>query len=188
MFEVFGPLKQDVPRYLWLGLRIGSVIAVLLLWRMNQKKYLFRVIVLADGLLTLGLMVSTVSLIGMLASNNHLPGLKLLADVIFLAFVNVLAFSIWYWLIDPPGIDEAQPNTLAWEFLFPQRADQIPGYENWIPRYTDYLALAFYTSVAFSPTDALPLTRRAKILMIIQAAVSLISITVIAGSAINILT
>jgi hypothetical protein len=49
-----------------------------------------------------------------------------------------------------------------------------------------YHYIAFTTSVAFSPTDTLPLIRRAKLLMLLQATVSLVTITGIAGSAINI--
>ena len=54
-------------------------------------------------------------------------------------------------------------------------------------RKTDYIYLAFTTSFAFSPTDTLPLTRRAKMLMLLQATISIITLTGIAGSAINIL-
>ena len=144
--------------------------------------------IFANSLLTLGLVASTYQMIVVLSSHNNANAVALLNNVVRLAVVNILTFSIWYWLIDPPGIDETQPSDTPWEFLFPQRAASIPGYENWVPRYTDYLHLAFTTSVAFSPTDTLPLTRRAKVLMAVQAAVSLISITVIAGSAVNILS
>ena len=58
---------------------------------------------------------------------------------------------------------------------------------NWLPRYTDYLYVAFTTTFAFSPTDTMPLTRRAKMLMLLQAAISVVTLTAIAGSAINIL-
>jgi hypothetical protein len=178
---------QGFIQNLWLLLRVGSVLAVILLWRLNRKKRLFQAITFANSLLTIGLVTSTLRLIDVLNRNTDINAFALLGDVVLLAVVNVLTFSIWYWLIDPPGIDESQPSEAPWEFLFPQRADLIPGYKTWSPRYSDYLHLAFTTSVAFSPTDALPLTRRAKGLMIFQAAVSLVSITVIAGSAINIL-
>jgi hypothetical protein len=102
-----------------------------------------------------------------------------------MAAANVLVFSIWYWVIDPPGIDETRGEDEPWDFLFPQRADALPGYEDWQPRYTDYLYLAFTTSLAFSPTDTLPLTRRAKLLMLLQAAISTVTLVVIAGTAIN---
>jgi hypothetical protein len=111
----------------------------------------------------------------------------LLGDVVLLAVSNVLIFSIWYWIIDPPGVDGSVRDDEPWDFLFPQRAQPIPNYENWVPRYTDYIFLAFTTSFAFSPTDALPLTRRAKLLMLLQASISIITLTAIASSAINIM-
>lgn len=65
--------------------------------------------------------------------------------------------------------------------LFPQRATTLPHYETWTPRYLDYLFLAFTASFAFSPTDTVPLSRTAKMLMIVQAAISVVSLTGIAG-------
>ena len=100
---------------------------------------------------------------------------------------NILIFSIWYWLIDPPGVEHRGRLDEPWDFLFPQREANLPFYESWEPRYTDYLYLAFTTSFAFSPTDALPLTRRAKMLMLLQASISIIALTGSAASAINIL-
>ena len=190
-FSMFsGALSFELPvslPYLWLGLRVVTVLAVIFFWIFGQKINLYRAILAATSLLTLGLLTSALRLILMLINQDQIRGTELFEDVIFLAVVNVLTFSIWYWVIDPPGIDESKPTDDPWEFLFPQRAGGIPGYENWIPRYTDYLALAFYTSFAFSPTDSPPLTRRAKALMIFQSTISIITITFIAGSAINLL-
>jgi hypothetical protein len=56
-----------------------------------------------------------------------------------------------------------------------------------VPRYTDYLYLAFTTSFAFSPTDTLPLIRRAKMLMLLQSTISIITLTAIASSAVSLL-
>ncbi len=187
---MFGALRTGAPLSLesaWMLLRLGSIVAIVLLWAQGKKRRLFQAIVFATALLTLGLVGSMARLIDVLVLRKDLDAVALLVDVVRLAVVNVLTFSIWYWIIDPPGIDETQPSPAPIEILFPQRANPIPPYESWSPRYTDYLYLAFTTSVAFSPTDALPLTRRAKGLMLAQATISLISITVIAGTAINIL-
>jgi uncharacterized membrane protein len=108
-------------------------------------------------------------------------------DLDLMATSNILIFSIWYWLIDPPGIDEISRADEPWDFLFPQRSSALPHYDDWVPRYADYLFVAFTTSFAFSPTDTLPLTRRAKMLMLLQAAISVVTLTGVAGSAINIL-
>ena len=187
---VAGGFNFKTPDYLqeaWLVLRIGSIVLIIVFWILNQNNQLNWMVILANTLLTLGLLVNIVAMVAMLLGSSHIKGSALLIDAAILATVNILTFSIWYWLIDPPGIDESHPTDAPWEFLFPQRANRIPGYEAWVPRYTDYVALAFSTSVAFSPTDTAPLTRRAKGLMVFQAAISLVTITVIAGSAINIL-
>ena len=111
----------------------------------------------------------------------------LLLDVVLMAASNILIFSVWYWLIDPPGIEDVSRADEPWDFLFPQRSSPLPHYDGWVPHYADYLFVAFTTSFAFSPTDTLPLTQRAKMLMQLQAAISVVTLTGVAGSAINIL-
>jgi hypothetical protein len=75
-------------------------------------------------------------------------------------------------------------------FLFPQMT--IPegsdwAEPNWKPGFVDYLFLAFNTSVAFSPTDTPVLSRWAKMVMIIQASVSLSVVAILAARAISLL-
>jgi hypothetical protein len=103
--------------------------------------------------------------------------------------VNVLVFSLLYWQIDRGG-PEARIN--SWgarpDWLFPQggaEAEIVPA--GWNPAYVDYLFLAYSTSTAFSATDTLPLTSRAKLLMMLESSISLVTILVVAARAINIL-
>ena len=77
-------------------------------------------------------------------------------------------------------------------FLFPQmtldpKIREEMGEGDWSPNFVDYLFLAFNTSTAFSPTDVPVLSRWAKILMMIQAMISLLIIALLAGRAVNIL-
>ena len=109
----------------------------------------------------------------------------MLIDAALMSVSNILIFSIWYWIIDPPGVEDAPHEETPWAFLFPQRGSSLPHYERWRPSYADYLFVAFTTSFAFSPTDALPLTRMAKMLMLLQAAISVVVVLGIAGGAIN---
>lgn len=171
------------------GLVLRAVLAVLIvaLWLLNRKRALFRTIIVVNGLLTFGLFMNLAALITVLFGLTPQVVRVLLLDVVLMAASNILIFSIWYWIIDPPGVDENPREAVAWDFLFPQRAGAIPYYDDWMPRYSDYMFLAFTTSFAFSPTDTLPLTRRAKMLMVLQSTVSLVTITGIAGSAINML-
>jgi hypothetical protein len=58
---------------------------------------------------------------------------------------------------------------------------------DWFPRFLDYLYVAFTNATAFSPTDTLPLTRWAKVLMAIQSMASLLTVALVAARAVNIL-
>ncbi len=188
----FGRLKDNIHLMTWLpvsflSLRLFLVCVALVLWVLKRKKPLFKIIIVANTFLTFGLVMNIAALLDVLAGFYSGPVNVLILGVIFLAASNVLIFSVWYWIIDPPGVEEEPREQEAWDFLFPQRGGEIPHYENWVPRYTDYLFVAFTTSIAFSPTDTLPLTRRAKVLMMLQAGVSLVTITAIASSVINIM-
>ena len=180
-------MNQGVLPVLAFFVRGSLLLMVLVLWIMNRKQLLFKVIILTNAIFTLGLLLNMISLLDILRGIVYQKVESLLVDVILLAIANILLFSIWYWILDPPGVDGSVRDDEPWDFLFPQRAQAIPNYENWVPRYTDYIYLAFTTSFAFSPTDTLPLTRRAKLFMLLQSTISIITLTAIAGAAINIL-
>jgi hypothetical protein len=188
----FGRLKDNIQIMSWLpisflSLRVFLVFAAIILWIIKKKKLLFKIIIIATSFLTFGLVMNVAALLDVLTGFQSGHVKALIIGVILLAASNVLIFSVWYWIIDPPGVEEDPRDHEAWDFLFPQRGGELPHYENWVPHYTDYLFVAFTTSIAFSPTDTLPLTRRAKVLMMLQAGVSLVTITAIASSAINIM-
>jgi hypothetical protein len=109
-------------------------------------------------------------------------------------FTNVIVYALWFWELDAQGPRrrehirfEEQPQRC--DFLFPQMTLQpdIRARLRWKPRFLDYLFVSFTNAAAFSPTDTLPLTRLAKTLMIAEALVSLVTIALIAGRAVNIL-
>lgn len=190
----FGGLDRYVPDMRgnpaavgWIGLRLLLLTAVLAMWLLNRRTRLFQAIIVANAVFTVGLLVNMVALLLVLAGYSSQKVTALVVDVLLMAVTNIMIFSIWYWIIDPPGVEESQREDVAWDFRFPQRSISLPNYEIWVPRYTDYAYVAFTTSFAFSPTDTMPLTRRAKLLMLLQATISLVTVTVIAGSAINIL-
>lgn len=124
----------------------------------------------------------------MMYRSAGIDGLQLLSSSIAVWVANVLMFSLLYWEIDRGG-PEARVNKAENkpDWLFPQEGavGDVPA--DWRPTFVDYLFLGFNTSTAFSPTDTLPLTSRAKILMMLQSAISLATIVVVASRAINIL-
>lgn len=99
-----------------------------------------------------------------------------------------LIFSLLYWQIDLGG-PEARINNAGRkpDWLFPQTGVPEDGPSDWRPTFIDYLFLAYTTATAFSPTDTLPLTARAQLLLMLESAISMTTVIVIASRAINIL-
>ena len=100
---------------------------------------------------------------------------------------NLLTFSLWYWEIDGGGPSErSRDGHVSSDFLFPQlQIGDGTSSGGWWPGFLDYMFVAFNASTAFSPTDTLLLTRRAKVLMMIQSLISGVTVIVIAARAIN---
>lgn len=133
------------------------------------------------NLASLGLLIT-----GLLNGNGP-PAVGLLAGALNIWVTNVLVFSLWYWELDQGGpMRRGQPGTTL-DFVFPQTT--LPGLAppDWRPEYLDYLFVAFTNAAAFSPTDTLPLSRRVKGLMTVQAATSMLTVVLVASRAVNIL-
>ena len=141
---------------------------------------------LALILITAALLFALCALVATLPTHKE-PAVELLRSAGALWMSNVLVFALWYWKLDAGG-----PYARAFRdrhdcgaFLFPQMS--MPNQKSWTPYFIDYVFLAFNTSTAFSPTDVAPLSRWAKVLMMVQSMISLTTIAVLAGRAINIL-
>jgi hypothetical protein len=118
--------------------------------------------------------------------------LELARSALLLWVSNVLVFASWYWRLDAggPHARDLREEHSEGAFLFPQMTmSEGTGraQPRWKPGVVDYLFLAFNTSVAFSPTDTPVLSRWAKMVMIIQASVSLSIVAILAARAISLL-
>lgn len=136
-----------------------------------------------------GILVILAKLMSAMVSRpDEVSGMQLLASSIGVWITNVLAFALLYWQLDRggPGARENKERIRP-DWLFPQTGASEEAPPDWQPTFVDYLFLGFSTATAFSPTDALPLTSRAKILMMIESSISLVTIVVVASRAINIL-
>jgi hypothetical protein len=113
---------------------------------------------------------------------------SLLSSSVAIWVANVLTFSLLYWQIDQGGpYARARKSTQKPDWVFPQPAKPEDLPPDWRPLFLDYLYLGYNTATAFSPTDALPLTRRAKMLMMIESTISLLTMVIIVARAINII-
>jgi hypothetical protein len=112
----------------------------------------------------------------------------LLGSALAIWITNMLVFALMYWEFDRGGpFSRAQARKSYPDFLFTQMSDPSKAPENWEPTFIDYAYLSFTNSTAFSPTDTLPLASWAKLMMMTQSIVSLVTIALVAAKAVGIL-
>jgi hypothetical protein len=101
---------------------------------------------------------------------------------------NVVTFGLWYWELDRGGpVARARAVRAHPDFLFPQMQSPEVAPAHWAPHFVDYAYLSFTNATAFSPTDVMPLTRWAKLTMMLQSAVSRVVVALVVARAVNIL-
>ncbi|MBO3745497.1 DUF1345 domain-containing protein [Streptosporangiaceae bacterium NEAU-GS5] len=104
--------------------------------------------------------------------------------------INVLLFALWYWEFDRGGpVARRQAREPYPDFAFAQMsAPPKLVHPKWKPSFVDYLYLAFTNATAFSPTDVMPMTVRAKLAMLVQSTLSVIIVVLVIARAVNVLT
>jgi hypothetical protein len=139
-------------------------------------------------------MISSLAVLIMRLPLHKDPPVDLLRAASALWVSNILVFASWYWRMDGggPNVRDKLEFHVDGAFLFPQmmmdpKLRKQMGEDRWSPGFVDYLFLAFNTSTAFSPTDVPVLTRWAKVLMMVQSTISLMTLVLLAARAVNIL-
>ncbi len=124
----------------------------------------------------------------LLKAGSIANGRDLILAALNIYITNIIVFALWYWEMDGGGPGERQRIArYEQDFMFPQNQNESYKHPDWKPMFTDYLYVSSTNAMAFSPTDTLPLSRRAKLLMLVQATVSLVTIALVAARAVNIL-
>ena len=195
-----GGLRLALPSYLsagpdWILLVLVAVLMIPIVWAHYQGLntlnrvlgYVVTAIVTADMILSLWLLVAA------LPSHKQAPS-EMLRSAAALWITNILVFASWYWRLDAggPRARELRGVHTDGAFLFPQmmldqQAKREMGEDQWSPGFVDYLFLAFNTSTAFSPTDTPVLSQWAKVMTMVQALISLLTVALLAARAVNIL-
>ena len=139
------------------------------------------------GLLVLAALWATALLIHDLITgegNANDPG-ELLASGALVWVGNNLVFALVYWLMDGGGPIARTRLTVPVDFAFTQHINPEMG-PTWRPVFLDYLHLGFTNATAFSPTDVMPLTHRAKYAMLVQATIALALFALVVARAVNV--
>ena len=182
------------PRWLVPGIALGLMVLLIGAHphRMHRQSTFGRVLGLVLlGVLALSNLVAGGRLVTEIVrrQNGSVDPIHLLMSGASIWIANVIIFGLLYWASDRGG-PYARANALRHytDFMFPQMADSSTAPPDWEPTLVDYLYLAFTNATAFSPTDVMPLTRPAKMAMMVQAALSVVLVAVVLARAINILS
>lgn len=150
------------------------------------------------------LRIASLALIGVMSLSNAASGGRLIVDLVRVTGIkdptqllltgaaiwltNVIVFGLWYWEFDRGGAVERASGTQPYpDFVFPQMTNPELAPAEWEPGFVDYLYVSFTNAMAFSPTDVMPMTRWAKLTMLAQSLISVMTVALVIARAVNIL-
>ncbi|MFE0459508.1 hypothetical protein ACFW1A_09635 [Kitasatospora sp. NPDC058965] len=194
VLQLFLPARLSIhPRWMLPALELGLLIALAAMnphRRLARSSRVLRSLSLAlVAAISLANGWSAVKLVRELLHGGGAAGaLSLLGTAGAVWATNVIAFALWYWEWDRGGpVARAQGVADYPDFLFPQMQQSGVAPAEWEPGFLDYLYVAFTNATAFSPTDTMPLSSWAKLTMMLQSAISLLTVLLVVARAVNIL-
>ncbi|MCW2747716.1 MAG: hypothetical protein JWP10_858 [Nocardioidaceae bacterium] len=151
-------------------------------------------VVIVSNLVALGMLVQALT-------EKSTPGGPLLVAAMQVWLTNVIGFALLFWELDRGGpvarkaVPRDQMEPADWRFSHDENADAITEVAatssevaGWVPTFVDFLYLSLTNSSAFSPTDTMPLSPRAKMLMGVQATAALLTSLLVIARAVGSLT
>jgi uncharacterized membrane protein len=153
--------------------------------RKSHRRLLF---VLWIGVL--GNLVAVLVLVAALleAPSSELSAPQILTSGAVVWVTNVIVFGLCFWTLDAGGpAERAGAGRRDPDFRFPQDEGSPRARDGWQPSFEDYLYVAMTNGIAFSPTDAMPLTLPAKRLMALESLISVAAVVIIAARAVNVI-
>ena len=143
------------------------------------------------GLLVIGNFSALAILVAGLVttSTKDLGGGELLLTAFAIWTTDVIVFALLFWELDAGGpvARVLVPARAVSDFQFPQDENHQLAPKDWYPQAWDYLYLSLTNAIAFSPTDAMPLSLRAKATMGLESAISAVTVLLVAARAVNVL-
>jgi hypothetical protein len=186
--------REGIVNARWLLPAIEAILLVVLITSnpvgAEERRRLRRASLALVGLLVAAALWATALLIADLIRGkgvaNHADQLLASGGVVWLG--NNLAFALLYWLMDGGGPIARTRLTVPEDLAFTQQMSPELAPPGWRPVFLDYLHLGFTNATAFSPTDVMPLTHRAKYAMLVQASVALALFGLVVARAVNAFT
>jgi hypothetical protein len=179
--------------WVWIVLCIPDFILVVALFfsaqvtdhvRAQRFLLVFITVVILSNLTGLTLLIAAL----LTQESSDLSAAQLLMSGGVLWLINVIVFGLAFWTLDSGGpLERALHGHGQPDFQFPQDENPQLAAPGWYPRLADYVFVAMTNGIAFSPTDAMPLTRSAKALMSLDALISVGAVLLVAARAVNVL-
>ena len=180
----YGPHNFIVATEIALALSIGLTARQ----RHRRVKVLYRF--LSTGLLAIISLANIASFLLvarlLIGNSEGLSGRSLLAAALAIFLTNIIVFALWYWEIDSPGLTGSKWSKNDQDFQFTQQ-DLQKDFPTWQPGFVDYLYLSITNAINFAPADVRPITHQAKLLMGVQALVSVFTLALVLARSISIL-
>jgi uncharacterized membrane protein len=179
--------------WIWFAVCVPEALLIaglVLSGREAEDRRSHRLLVVFLGVGVLGNLVGVLVLVGALLTekSTDLSGAQLLTSGAVVWLTNVIVFGLWFWTLDAGGpARRALVGRSTPAFRFPQDERSPRSEDGWQPRFEDYLYVAMTNGIAFSPTDAMPLTLSAKRLMALESLISVAAVLVIAARAVNVI-
>jgi hypothetical protein len=188
-FGLASPLTVG-PDWLLPGVELILLIALVIVVPARAKEHLVgrrRFALVVIGLVSLTNVVSLCLLVDSLINGGRIGGHDLIKSGALLWATNVLLFAVWFWEMDGGGPVHRFQGPVLHDFQFPQMENPQFAPPRWRPSFADYLYTSLTNAMAFSPTDTMPLTRTAKLVMAVQSVAALATIGLVVARAVNIL-
>jgi len=181
----------DLPWWVWAVLAAPAILLIIVLLAApfvelspgqvrNVAFVLLGLLVASDAFAVAALLVALAG-----SSAASLSAADLFAHGTVVWLTNIITFGLLFWELDEGGprvrAERGRPEP---DFQFPQDATRRAG---WSPRLSDYLYVALTNAIAVSPTDTMPLTRRAKGLMAVESLISYAVVILVIARAVNVL-
>ncbi len=179
------------PKYILAGCGLGLMVLLAIIRPSDKpatKKFRRTIALVLIVLISLMNLTSLGLVIDGLFHFGTITGKDLILSAAAIYLTNIIIFGLWYWELDSDGVQGQSVDIEPVDFLFPQSTvPHLTSSKNWVPTFFDYLYISVTNATAFSPNDTVPLSHRAKVLMMTQSLISLVTVALVVTRAVSIL-
>lgn len=182
--HLFGPQYLIILTEVALAIIIALFASVKTLHERGIYRMMAFVLLALISAANLGALIIVLGLL--VTGSNELSGLELLSSAVAIFLTNIIVFGLWYWEIDSPGLTRKRWSKHDKDFQFTQQ-EKSNDFPDWKPEFFDYLYISVTNAINFAPADTRPLTRSVKLLMALQALISVFTLALLIARSVSVI-